>query len=94
VNRLTAAVGGGLGAVGGAVAGLLIGERIPPQPGYTPADDEGLVLGVAAFGSFVGAAIGAAIGTESDVAAVAHLCPPSRIGTSGLGELQREWGAQ
>jgi hypothetical protein len=79
---LTAAIGGALGVVGGSIAGYYangaLGRRIDPKLAE---------LG----GALVGAAIGAAIGTESDVAAAAHLCPPSRIGTSGVGELRSEW---
>jgi hypothetical protein len=70
--------------MGGGFAGLLVGERIPKQPGYTPADDEALILGVSAAGSLIGAVIGAVIGAGPDPKQLT-------VGTSGLGELQREW---
>jgi len=66
MNRASAGFGAALGVIGGGVAGLLIGERIPKQPGYTPQDDEALVFGVSSVGALIGSIIGASIGAGSD----------------------------
>lgn len=66
MNRASAGFGAAIGTIGGGIAGLLIGERIPKQPGYTPADDEALVFGVSAAGSLIGSIVGACIGAGPD----------------------------
>jgi hypothetical protein len=84
MSRALAGFGAALGTMSGGIAGLLIGERIPKQPGYTPADDEALVLGVAAAGSLIGAVVGAVVGAGPDPKQIT-------VGTSGVGDLRSEW---
>ena len=79
MSRALAGVGGVVGAAVGTFAGIVLSEYIPPQPGYTPADDEaltnGAIVAVAAVGAFIGTFIGA--GPDQ---------PSKQIGTSDLRE--------
>ena len=82
MSRLSAGIGSALGVVGGSIVGYYANGALRSRSRIDPRLAE-------LSGALVGAVIGAAIGTESDVDAVAHLCPPPR---SGVGELQSEWG--
>ena len=81
MSRALAGLGGVVGAEVGGMAGVLIGEQIPPQPGFTPADDKSLVDGVglvgAAIGTFVGAFLGA--GSPQKAPAPGALSSPPRF---------------
>lgn len=85
MSRAGAGLGSAIGTVAGGMLGITVGGYIPPQPGYTPADDKALLYAVEAIGAIIGAVVGAVVGAGPDTPP-----PPARFqgGLSGVNHVR------
>lgn len=67
MSRLGAGFGSAIGIVVGTMLGSVAAHDkwIPPQPGFTPEDDEAMANGITMLGALIGGVAGAAIGAGS-----------------------------